>query len=60
MSRRKKKKKGVGKIVFLCLLIAVCLVILAGLVRGSFLKKAITDGVKSAVTEKVTDRKSVV
>ena len=56
MSRRKKKNKGVGKIVFLCLLIAVCLVILAGLVRGSFLKKAITDGVKSAVTEKVTEK----
>ena len=56
MSRRKKKKKGVGKIVFLCLLIAVCLVILIGLVRGSFLKRTVTDGIKSAVTGKVTEK----
>lgn len=55
MSRRKKKKKGMGKIVFLCLLIAVCLVILAGMVKGSFLKGTITDGIKSAVTRKVTE-----
>lgn len=56
MSRRKKKKKGVGKIVFLCLLIAVCLVILIGLVRGSFLKRTVRDGIKSAVTGKVTEK----
>ena len=55
MSRRKKKKSGVGKIVFLCLLIAVCLVILVGLVKGSFLRDTITGGIKSAVTRKVTE-----
>ena len=55
MSRRKKKKSGVGKIIFLCLLIAVCLVILAGLVRGSFLRDTVTEGIKSAVTKKVTE-----
>lgn len=55
MSRRKRKKSGVGKIIFLCLLIAVCLVILVGLVRGSFLRDTVTDGIKSAVTRKVTE-----
>lgn len=55
MSRGKKKKSGVGKIIFLCLLIAVCLVILAGLVKGSFLRDAVTEGIKSAVTKKVTE-----
>ena len=55
MSRRKKKKKGIGKIIFLCLLIAVCLVILVGLISGRFMKGSITDGIKSAVTQKVTE-----
>lgn len=55
-SRRRKKKKGKGKVIFLCLLIAVCLVVLAGLIRGSFLKEKIADGIKSAVTEKVTEK----
>ncbi len=56
MSRRRKKKKGMGKIIFLCLLIAVCLVILSGLIKGTFPKRTITDGIKSAVTEKVTEK----
>lgn len=48
--KRRKKNRGIGKIVFLCLLIAVCAVVLYGLVKGSF-----ADGVKSAVTRKVTE-----
>lgn len=55
MSRRKRKKSGVGKIIFLCLLIAVCLVILVGLVKGSFLRDTVTDGIKSAVARKVAE-----
>ncbi len=55
MGRRKKKKKGIGKIVMLSLLIVVCLVILFGLIRGSFLPDKITGGIKSAVTKKVTE-----
>lgn len=55
MSRRRRKKKGIGKIVMLCLLIAVCLVILFGLIRGSFLPDKITGEIKSAVTKKAAE-----
>ena len=52
MSRRgKKKKKGMGIVIFLSLVIVVCAVVLIGLVRGN-----LTDGIKSAVTEKVTEQ----
>lgn len=55
MSRRGKKKKGTAKIVFLSFFILVCLVILAGLVKGAFPTDKITGGIKSAVTKKVTE-----
>lgn len=52
MSRRgKKKKKGMGIVIFLSLVIVVCVVVLIGLVRGN-----LADGIKSAVTEKVTEQ----
>lgn len=52
MSRgRKKKKKGVGTIVMLLLVIVACVIGLIGLVSGSF-----KDGIQSAVTEKVTEQ----
>lgn len=55
MGRRKKRKKGTGKIVFLCILIVVCLIVLFGLIKGSFSADKITIGIKSAVTKKVTE-----
>lgn len=59
MGRRRndhrKKKSGMGKIVFLCLLIAVCLFVLFGLVKGTFAGGTVTDGIRSAVTRKVTE-----
>lgn len=52
MSKRgKKKKKGMGIVIFLSLVIVVCAVVLIGLVRGN-----LVDGIKSAVTEKVTEQ----
>ena len=52
MSRRgKKKKKGMGIVIFLSLVIVVCVVVLIGLVRGN-----LADGIKFAVTEKVTEQ----
>lgn len=49
--RGKKKKKGMGIVIFLSLVIVVCVVVLIGLVRGN-----LADGIKSAVTEKVTEQ----
>lgn len=52
MSRRgKKKKKGMGIVIFLSFVIVVSAVVLIGLVRGN-----LADGIKSAVTEKVTEQ----
>lgn len=53
MSRRnrRRKKKGLGTIVFLSLLIMACIVVIIGLVKGD-----LTKAVKSAVTEKVTEQ----
>lgn len=47
----KKKKKGMGMVIFLSLVIVVCAVVLIWLVRGN-----LADGIKSAVTEKVTEQ----
>ncbi len=55
MSRRGKRKKGTGKIVFLSFFILVCLIVLIGLVKGVFPTDKITGGIKSAVTKKVTE-----
>lgn len=59
MSRRKngrrRKKKGMGKIIFLSILIVVCLIVLSGLVSGVFSTDKLTGGIKSAVTKKVTE-----
>lgn len=52
---RRKKKKGIGTIVLLCLLITACLVVLFVLVKGNFMKETIGGGIKSAVTRKVTE-----
>lgn len=51
MSRRRKKRKGIGSVVFLSLVIITCVVVLGGLVRGSLI-----DNIKSAVDEKVTEQ----
>lgn len=52
MSRRgKKKKKGIGMIIFLSLVIIVCIIIIIGIARGTF-----TDGLKTAVTRKVAEQ----
>ncbi len=52
MSKRgKKKKKGMGIVILLSLVIVVCAVVLIGLVRGN-----LADGIKSAVTEKVAEQ----
>lgn len=52
MSRgRKKKKKGVGTIIMLLLVIVTCVIVLVGLVSGSF-----KDGIQSAVAGKVTEQ----
>ena len=55
MSRRVKRKKGTGKIVFLSFFILICLIVLIGLVKGIFPTEKITGGIKSAVTKKVTE-----
>lgn len=49
--KRKKKKKGIGMIVFLSLVIAGCLVFIFFLGKGY-----LTDAVKSKVTEKVAEQ----
>lgn len=61
--RTRKKKRGMGKIFFLCLLIVCCLFVLAGLVKGtlfersgSVLPQAVTDKVTEKVTEKVMEQ----
>ena len=52
MSRgRKKKKKSIGTIIILLLVIVVCVIVLIGLVSGSF-----KDSIQSAVTGKVTEQ----
>lgn len=51
MSRSCKKKKGTGMIMFLCLVIVICVVVLAGLVKGTF-----GDGIKNVVVEKATEQ----
>ena len=51
MSKRRKKRKGMGSIVFLALVIIVCAVVLVGLVRGN-----LVDDIKSAVSEKITEQ----
>ena len=51
MSRRRKKRKGMGTVVFLALVIVVCAIVLGGLVRGGF-----TDNIKSAINEKMTEQ----
>ena len=48
--KRKKKKKGVGTIVLLSLLIVACVICLRTLVRDS-----LAEGIKSAVAGKVTE-----
>lgn len=49
--RRKKKKKGIGTVVLLLFVIAVCVITLIGLTQGSLM-----DGVKTAVNKKVTEK----
>ena len=49
--RRRKKKKGMGTIVFLSLVIALCLMVIFALGKGN-----IMDTVKDKVTEKVTEQ----
>ena len=49
--KRRKKKKGTGKIVFLSLVIAACLVVIFMLSKGH-----IVDTVKDKVTEKVVEQ----
>ncbi|MBP3477055.1 MAG: hypothetical protein J6K48_12190 [Lachnospiraceae bacterium] len=51
MSRSRKKKKGTGTIVFLCVVIVICVVVLAGLVKGT-----LGDGIKNVVVEKATEQ----
>lgn len=55
MREQRRKKKGMGKIVFLSFFILVCLIVLAGLVKGAFSADKITGGIKSAVTKKVAE-----
>lgn len=52
MSKRgRKKKKGMGVVILLSLVIAVCVVVLAGLASG-----ALQRGIKSALTKKVSEQ----
>lgn len=51
MSRKRKKKKGTGKIVVLSLIIVVSVLILVGLVKGT-----LGNGVKHVVVEKATEQ----
>lgn len=52
MSKRgKKKKPGLGTVILLALVVIVCAIVLIGLVRGK-----LTDGIKSAVSRKVTEQ----
>lgn len=51
MSRGRRKKKGIGMIVFLSLVIIICVVVLAGLVKGN-----LGDGIKNVVVEKATEQ----
>lgn len=51
MSRGRRKKKGVGTIVFLSLIIVICIVVLVGLVKGN-----LGNGIKSVVVEKATEQ----
>ena len=51
MSRRRKKRKGIGTVVFLSFVIIVCAIVMIGLVRGNLI-----GDIKSAVSEKVTEQ----
>lgn len=51
MSRKRKKKKGTGKIVVLSLIIVVSVLILVSLVKGT-----LGNGVKHVVVEKATEQ----
>ncbi len=51
MSRSRRKKKGTGVIIFLGVVIVVCVVVLAGLVKGNP-----GDGIKNMVVEKATEQ----
>ncbi len=48
---RPKKKKGVGMIIFLSLVIIVCVAVIIGIVRDTF-----AGGIRSMVAEKVTEQ----
>ena len=61
--KTRRKKKGVGLIIFLSLLIVCCLFVLTGLVRGTLgeqigglLPKAVTDKVTEKVTQSVMEK----
>ena len=51
MSKRRKKRKGMGTVVFLALVIVVCVIALGGLVG-----RDLVGNIKSAVSEKVTEQ----
>ena len=52
MSKRgKKKKPGLGTVILLAIVVIVCAIVLIVLVRGN-----LTDGIKSAVSRKVTEQ----
>lgn len=62
-AKTRRKKKGIGLIIFLSLLIVCCLFVLTGLVRGTLgeqisglLPKAVTDKVTEKVTQSVMEK----